>query len=180
MQGRGIESEGHRRDSGGNQGETNRGSACCLKEDACLRASLEIRTETHWGRTMRCFTQRPATVDAMFRAAVARAPRSCAMVDGAVRTSYAALDAMVDACAAGLARRGVAPGDRVAVFLGNCPEAVIATLGIARLGAMLTPVGARLRRPELEYVVADAQPVALIYDAAFAGELPQSDARRSR
>ncbi len=122
---------------------------------------------------MRCYAERPATVDAMFRAAVARAPESSAMVDGTVRTSYAALDTMVDACAAGLARRGVAPGDRVAVFLDNGSEAVIAVLGIARLGAVLVPVGARLRRPELQFVIDDAQPAALIYGAAFAAELPE-------
>ena len=133
-----------------------------------------MRTETHWGRTMRCYAARRASVDAMFRAAVARAPQADAVVEGPVRISYVAMDTLVDACAAGLARRGIVPGDRVAVFLDNCPEAVIAVLGIARLGAVLVPVGARLRRPELEYVVADAEPVALIYDAAFAAELPHS------
>jgi len=138
-----------------------------------LPASFAMRTETHWGRTMRCYAARPASVDAMFRTAVARAPQSDAVVEGPVRYSYAATDKLVDACAAGLARRGVAPGDRVAVFLDNCPEAVIAMLGIARLGAVLVPVGARLRRPELEYVVADAEPAALIYDATLAAELPQ-------
>lgn len=131
-----------------------------------------MRTETHWGRTMRCYAARPASIDAMFRAAVARAPQADALVEGPIRYSYATMDKLVDACAAGLARRGIALGDRVAVFLDNCPEAVIAVLGIARLGAVLVPVGARLRRPELEYVVADSEPAALIYDATFAAELP--------
>ena len=138
-----------------------------------MSASPAIRTETHWGRTMRCYAHRPPTVDAMVRAAVARAPQSHALVDGAIRTTYAELDTMIGACAAGLARRGIAPGDRVAVFLGNRAEAVVAMLGIARLGAVLIPVGERLRRPELEYVIADASPAALIYDAAFAAQLPE-------
>ena len=134
-----------------------------------------MRMETHWGRSMRCYADRPATVDSLFRAAAARAPDADALVEGATRHSYRALDASIDACAAGLARRGVGPGNRVAVFLGNCPEAVIAVLGIARLGAVVVPVGSRLRRPELDHVIGDAGPVALIYDAEFAAELPPAD-----
>ena len=34
------------------------------------------------------------------------------------------------------------------------------------------PVGSRLRRPELEYVLADAEPAALIYDRDLETELP--------
>jgi O-succinylbenzoic acid--CoA ligase len=112
------------------------------------------------------------TVDTAFRAAVAAAPDSQALSEGDVRHGYAALDAVVDRFAGNLSQYGVRQGDRVAVYLGNCREAIIGVLGIARLGAVLVAVGSRLRRPELEYVLSDSKPVALIYDAGLESELP--------
>ena len=41
--------------------------------------------------------------------------------------------------ASGLRRLGVGAGDRVGIFLPMCPEAAIATLAVARLGAIYTP-----------------------------------------
>jgi len=131
-----------------------------------------MRTELHWQRSIRCYIDRARTVDDAFRAAVASAPESNALSEGDVRHSYTALDAIVDRFAGNLSRRGVRQGDRVAVYLGNCMEAIISVLGIARLGAVLVPVGSRLRRPELEYVLANAEPVALIYDRDLENELP--------
>jgi len=50
--------------------------------------------------------------------------------------SWDQLRTEVARCAAALAARGVGPGDRVAGFLPNVPEAVIAMLGAASLGAV--------------------------------------------
>jgi acyl-CoA synthetase (AMP-forming)/AMP-acid ligase II len=145
-----------------------RGDQSRLKEVALT----DMRTELHWQRSIRCYVDRARTVDDAFRAAVAAAPDSPALSDGDARYSYKALDAIVNRMAGNLSRLGVRQGDRVAVYLGNCGEAIISVLGIARLGAVLVPVGSRLRRPELEYVLADAEPVALIYDHDLESELP--------
>ena len=134
----------------------------------------EMRIETHWHRSMRCYVDRPPTVDAAFRSAVAAAPDAEALVEGETRLSFAGLDAQVDHVAGGLWARGVRQGERVAVYLGNGVEAIVAVLAIARLGAVLVPVGQRLRRAELEYVLRDAEPVALIYDHDLAAELPDA------
>lgn len=50
--------------------------------------------------------------------------------------SWAELEARVASTRAGLERLGVEPGDRVAAFLPNVPEAVIAFLAVASLGAV--------------------------------------------
>lgn len=50
--------------------------------------------------------------------------------------SYAALAALGERVAAGLARDGVRAGDRVLVALPECPESVAATLGVLRAGAV--------------------------------------------
>jgi non-ribosomal peptide synthetase component E (peptide arylation enzyme) len=66
---------------------------------------FKARTEYHWGRVMRCYAERPPTVDAMFRQTVARVPNAEAVVDGSIRVDYLELDARVERVAAGLAAR---------------------------------------------------------------------------
>ena len=132
----------------------------------------DTRMELHWGRVMRCYVERPPTLDAMFRAAAAADPDVEAVVDGSMRLTYRELERRVDRLAAGLAARGVGKGDRVAVMLANRLEAVIAVLAIARLGAAVVLIGTRLRRPEIEYIVADSQAKALIYEPELEKELP--------
>ena len=50
------------------------------------------------------------------------------------RWTYAELLADVEGLAAGLADRGVAPGDKVLVHADNCPEMVLAWLACATVG----------------------------------------------
>jgi long-chain acyl-CoA synthetase len=135
----------------------------------------ETRMELHWGRLMRCYVERPPTLDAMFRQAVAGDAEAEALVDGSMRLTYRELDRRVDRLAAGLSSRDIGKGDRVAVMLANRVEAVIAVLAIARIGAVLVLIGTRLRRPEIEYIVADSQAKALIYEPEFERELPAPD-----
>lgn len=72
------------------------------------------------------------------------------------RTTYADLDARVDRCAAMLQQAGAKPGDRVALFMGNCPQFVIGFLGILRAGCVHVPVNPMFREFELEYELNDA------------------------
>ncbi|HHY06949.1 MAG TPA: AMP-binding protein [Corynebacteriales bacterium] len=53
------------------------------------------------------------------------------------KLTYEELDVLVDRCAEGLRRMGVAKGDRVAVLLPNCPQAIISFFAIVRLGAVV-------------------------------------------
>ena len=62
----------------------------------------ETRMELHWGRLMRCYVERPPTLDAMFQAAVAADADAEAVVDGSTRLTYRELDRRVDRLAAGL------------------------------------------------------------------------------
>ncbi|TMC04526.1 MAG: AMP-dependent synthetase [Chloroflexi bacterium] len=56
------------------------------------------------------------------------------------RLTYRELAAEVGRLAAGLRRLGVGPGDRVAVFLPLVPEAAVALLACAKLGAIFLPL----------------------------------------
>ena len=135
-----------------------------------------MRTELHWDRVMRCYPERPANVDAMFRETVGRSPQAEAVVDGTTRLTYAELETRVQRVAGALAARGAKSGDRVALILDNRFEALVALLATLRLGAIVVPIGTRLRKPEIAYILADAEPVALIHEASLAGELPEGDA----
>ena len=74
---------------------------------------VALRHEVHYSnRVVRCFAERPAHIDAMFREAVARDPRRDALVLGEERISYRALDAKVEAVASNLAEQlGETPVD---------------------------------------------------------------------
>src|SRR3954468_23344617 len=73
-----------------------------------------------------------------FRHASADHPALIAVAEDAepVEISWAALRGQVGAFAATLRRLGVQPGDRVAGYLPNVPEAVVAFLGAASIGAV--------------------------------------------
>jgi acetyl-CoA synthetase len=61
--------------------------------------------------------------------------------DGASRTlSYRELDRQVCRLAGGLRALGIAPGDVVAIYLPNVPEAMVAMLAVPKIGAVLMPL----------------------------------------
>lgn len=70
--------------------------------------------------------------------------------------TYGEMDRLSDRFAALLAADGVRPGDRVAVFLGNCPQFAIAFFGILKAGAVHVPVNPMFREHELIYELNDA------------------------
>jgi len=79
--------------------------------------------------------------------------------------TFAELEARAERVAAGLARLGIGPGDRVGYMMNNPPEVVIAYFAILRLGAVALAVNVMLRPAELAYVLADSGAVALVCEA---------------
>jgi long-chain acyl-CoA synthetase len=74
----------------------------------------------------------------------------------------AAVQADSDALAVALAARGIGRGDRIALYLQNVPQFVIATLAAWKLGAIVVPVNPMLKERELRYVLADSGARAII------------------
>lgn len=70
-------------------------------------------------------------------------------------TSYAELDQQSDRFAALLRKLGAAKGDRIAVFLPNCPQFIICFFGILKAGCIHVPVNPMFTEPELEYELTD-------------------------
>ncbi len=130
------------------------------------------REEAHFGRTMRCFAERPPNLGALFAATVARHGEREALVTDRHRLDYAKLDRVADRLAGHLHRLGVACGDRVVLYLPNDREFVYALLGVLRLGAVAVPVNVREQRPELAFIIAQCAAKAIVFDAALADRLP--------
>ena len=78
------------------------------------------------------------------------------------RTSYAELQAQVAALGGALAARGVGKGDRVVVYMPMIPEALVAMLACARIGAVHSVVFGGFAAPELAVRIDDAQPKAIL------------------
>ena len=84
-------------------------------------------------------------------------------VTGTVRLhSYRELLDLVARFAGALRRLGVRPGDRVVVYLPMVPEAVVAMLACARLGAVHSVVFGGFAAPELAARIADARPTLIV------------------
>ena len=132
-----------------------------------LPAEVEIRLERHFGdRAVRCFAERPASVYGAFARAVAADPHAEALVCAGERLSYAALSERAARVSAGLAERGIGRGDRVGMLLGNRVEFAATLLGILRLGAIAVPIGTRLQKPEIEFILGQCSARALVHESS--------------
>ncbi|MBL6953669.1 MAG: AMP-binding protein [Alphaproteobacteria bacterium] len=76
--------------------------------------------------------------------------------------SFAELSARVDQVARGLIAAGVGEGDRVGVWLNNCPEWVHLIFAIARAGAIMVPINTRFRTDDAAYIIGQAECCTLI------------------
>jgi long-chain acyl-CoA synthetase len=81
--------------------------------------------------------------------------------------SYAAVDRLSDAFAAALVAHGVAPGDRVALLLPNCPQAVICQLGAWKAGAVVLFLNPLYTEGELRPILRHIRPVAAVVLTPF-------------
>lgn len=104
----------------------------------------------------------------VFRANVARRPKSVAVRTLRGEMTFAELDQRSDVVAAVLLRRGVRPTDRVAVQMPNRPEFVEIVLGIAKVGATLVPLSFLDKRPQIAHILSDSGSCVFLFDVALA------------
>ncbi|WP_433647244.1 amino acid adenylation domain-containing protein [Kosakonia pseudosacchari] len=107
-------------------------------------------------------------VHRLFEAQVARTPDAVAVVCEDIRLSYAALNRRANRLAHRLLALGVRPDDRVAVCLPRSADALVAILGILKAGGAYVPLDPAYPAGRLDYMLADAAPVALVTQRALA------------
>ncbi|MBV7481598.1 AMP-binding protein [Bordetella sp. BOR01] len=111
----------------------------------------------------------PSTFAAHLGALARRQPDAVAVLDRDQPLTAAELHAAVGRLAAGLAQAGVGPGSRVAVWLPNCAEWVVAFLACAHLGALVLAVNTRFRAAEVADILGRGRAQWLVYWPAFKG-----------
>lgn len=99
---------------------------------------------------------------AMFRATADRVPDGDAVryFDGAI--TYRELDVLSDALAVALLEEGFARGDRVALYLQNVPQFVVALVGTWKAGGVAVSVNPMNRGRELDLLLRDSGASVLV------------------
>ncbi len=119
---------------------------------------------------------------AMFRAGVAADPDGVALryFDGSVTRRE--LDELSDGLAAGLLASGFSPGDRLAVYLQNVPQFVIAMVAAWKAGGVMVSINPMSRQRELSYLLKDSGATVLVslealHDSVAREVVPDTDMR---
>ncbi len=93
----------------------------------------------------------------ILRKAAREYPKKVAVAYFAREITYGELDALSDRFASTLANLGVKRGDKVAVFLPNIPQFVVAYFGILKAGAILTTISPLHREREVVHQLSDSE-----------------------
>ncbi|HJV72486.1 long-chain fatty acid--CoA ligase [Ideonella sp.] len=91
--------------------------------------------------------------------------------------SYAELKAQAEALAGWLQRQGVGKGDRVAIFLQNCPQFLVAFYAVMRADAVVVPVNPMNRADEFGHYISDPETKVVICAADLAGIVAEANGR---
>jgi crotonobetaine/carnitine-CoA ligase len=106
----------------------------------------------------------PETIPELLRWRATRAGASPWLFFEADSWTLSDVVGQVDRFAVGLAERGVVRGDRVALMLGNRPEAIFTWLGANALGAIASPLNHALKAPEVAALLRLTRPRLLVVD----------------
>ncbi len=131
-------------------------------------------------------TQTPKTVPDLLCVAAREAPDRLALIDGEVRLSYNDLMHRVATVAESLIRGGIEKGDRVALWLPNGTEWILAALATHWAGAILVPLNTRLTGHEAADLLERCGAKALFTTGDFVGrdylselsQIPDTDPAR--
>lgn len=131
------------------------------------------RREVHFGgRIVRCFVERPRSLNQLLADAAALRPDGEALVCGEARLTYAAFDRRVALLAGALAARGLGRGDRIVLGLGNGIAFPVLAFAAARLGAVIVPLNPREGTAEMRHVLADCGASVFVHSAEMTPRLP--------
>ncbi len=130
-----------------------------LNSEAAYLAELSARRDAAWPaelpREVPLPHGRRSLVDYLAGWAETR-PETVAINFYGAEITYGRLDSLARALASALREQGVGPGDRVGLFLPNCPQFTIAFLAILMRGALVVPINPMVRAMELAHYIHDS------------------------
>ena len=117
----------------------------------------------------------PASIPELFAAQVARTPEAVALACGQCLWTYRELDEATNRLAHLLAGHGVGAGQCVALLLNRSAEAVAAILAVLKTGAAYLPIDPGVPEARMQFMLADAAPMAVVTTAGLAERLDGCD-----
>lgn len=106
---------------------------------------------------------------ALFRYALASDPDRAFLQYFDATLSYADVEQASDALAAGLLEYGLRIGDRIALYMQNIPQFMVALLAAWKCGCTAVTINPMNRSRELGLILDDAEPAVLIAEAELIG-----------
>jgi amino acid adenylation domain-containing protein len=137
---------------------------CSVAQGVELRAA-ELAAVQSAACGPRTAPPKAASLFQLFTEQCARNPGAIAVRERGRNCTYAELLASVRSLASGLAARGIAPGQSVALGIGRSLGLVQAMLAVHAAGAHYLPVDPAYPRERLRYILADAGASLLIHDS---------------
>ncbi|PRI12831.1 non-ribosomal peptide synthetase, partial [Mycobacterium shigaense] len=104
----------------------------------------------------------PRSIPALWAEQVERVGQSVALRCGERSLTYRELDEVSNRLAHLLAGRGVGPGECVALLSPRSAEAIVGILAVLKTGAAYLPIDPNLPAARLQFMVADATPLAAL------------------
>ncbi len=100
--------------------------------------------------------------------------RAAIMFEGTTWT-YGDLNARANRLANALKANGVTRGDRVVLYLPNCPEFALCYLAVIKVGAVAVSVNALYKSEELKYILNDSGAVAIFTPSDLVPNIPRAE-----
>jgi non-ribosomal peptide synthetase component F len=140
-----------------------------------LDSAEHARLDTVGNRAV--LTQRVpgVSVPELFAVQAERAPQAAALTSGGVSMTYQELEESANRFAHLLSSRGVTAGDCVALLLDRSAGAVVVMLAALKVGAAYLAIDPALPEARIEFMLADAKPVAVVTTAALRSRLQGND-----
>ena len=113
----------------------------------------------------------PVSIPGLFAAQVARTPEAVAVTFEGRSVTYRELEEAANRLAYLLAGQGVGPGACVALLFSRSVEAIVAMLAVLKTGAAYVPIDPAVPDARMEFVLADAAPIAAITTGELADRL---------
>ncbi|MEQ3672647.1 AMP-binding protein [Pseudophaeobacter sp.] len=109
----------------------------------------------------------------LYRQAQAEGDRPALYLGQDLVANYQRFHHKAAALAGWLLAQGVQPGDRIALFMKNCPDYLISLYGIWYAGAAAVPINAKLHGREAQYILQDSGARMVIVSAGLDSALAE-------
>lgn len=113
-------------------------------------------------------------IDRFLQDSATKYPNNTALIFFDHKISYAALNQLVNRFAAGLQKLGVQKGDRVALYMPNCPQMVIAYYAVMRAGGVVVPSNPLYVAREIEHQMNDSGAKIIVALSSFYKNVKQA------